>query len=579
MIQDKLKNLIKEALRNIGLEAESISLEHPADIAMGDYSTNVAMVLAKEAKKNPKDLAEEIAGEISTLREAQGAFPVPEIQKVGAKNGFINFYLAPGFFFGEIKEILERPAFGKNEIYQNKKVMVEYTQPNPFKPFHIGHLMSNSIGESISRLVEFAGAKTIRANYQGDVGPHVAKAIWGLRQDKEKTEEMMSQNLPLKTITDYIGECYALGAQNYEDSEEAKAEIDEINKKVYEKGDEDIDKIYDWGFKLTMQAFDDIYAMLGTKFDHYFFESEMAPIGRVVVEEHPELFVESEGAIVFRAEEHDPKLHTRVFINSKGLPTYETKELGLNTTKFAKEDDLDLSITITAVEQNEYMKVVYKAISIMFPEIGEKLKHITHGMMQFAQGKMSSRKGNVVTGESLLADARSAVVAKMKEELITDAELENTARAVAVGAVKYSILKQAIGANIVYDFDKSISFDGDSGPYLQYSYARAKSVLSRGIDMGIEPSLEKLPEEAGELEKILYRFPEAVFRSTEEFEPHYIATYLTEISRLYNSFYNAEKIAVEGDEFSPYKLALTKAFSVVLEKGLHLLGISAPERM
>lgn len=586
--EDKLKNLIKKALKNLDLPKVDVSLEHPVDLSMGDYSTNVAMVLTGKAEKNParnaygkavaggpKDLAEEIAEEISKSK-------AEELEKVSAKNGFINFYLTPEFFFEEVREILERPAYGENEKFEGQKVMVEHTQPNPFKPFHIGHLMSNAIGESIGRIIEFSGAKVVWANYQGDVGPHVAKAIWGLMQDEKKTEEMM-EGASVNSAVSYIGECYVLGANAYQDDEEKKAEINKINKMIYEPVDseeyEKVKKIYDWGLEKTLEAFDEIYEMLGTKFDHYFFESEMAPIGKEIISEHPEIFIESDGAVVFRAEEHDESLHTRVFINSQGFATYEAKELGLTTTKFTKEDDLDLSLTTTAVEQKEYMRVVYKAVEIMFPEIGKKLRHITHGMMQFAEGKMSSRVGNVITGESLLADARSAVIAKMKEELISDEELESTARAVGVGAVKYSILKQAIGSNIVYDFEKSISFDGDSGPYLQYSYARARSVLARAQELGIKPSFEKTPKTPGELEKILYRFPEVVARSAEEFEPHYIATFLIEISRLFNSFYSSEKIAVEGDDMSPYKLALTQAFSTILKKGLHLLGIQAPERM
>jgi len=570
-MQAKIKNLIKEALENLDIEVSDIVVEHPADISMGDYSTNVAMAIAKGVNRNPKELAGKIVDEILRLEDKS----IKNVEVAG--HGFINFYFSRKFFSESIEEILNKGEdLGKNDILKGKKIMVEYTDPNPFKPFHIGHLMSNAIGESISRIVGFSGAEMARANYQGDVGLHVAKAIYGLLKNEKLQDKSGSYNLQATNI----GQAYVLGANSYEGEEEAKKEIDEINKKIYAKNDEKINVICDWGFKVTMDAFEDLYKMLGTKFDYYFLESQMMALGENIVRGNMgKVFEESDGAVVFKAEKHDPKLHTRVFITSQGLPTYETKELGLTDEKFKTYPDMDLSIVITANEQADYMRVVQKALSIMHPEYEKKMKHITHGMMRLTTGKMGSRKGNVVTGESLINDARFAISEKIQDRDFTEEEKERIISSVSISALKYSILKQSTGGDIIFDFEKSISFEGDSGPYLQYSYTRAKSVLEKAQKENVLPDFEILPEHPFELEKLLYRFPEVVSRASLEYEPHHIASYLVEVARAFNSFYGNNLIVKKEDKTSAYKVALTYAFTFVMKNGLYLLGIKAPERM
>lgn len=571
-MEKEIKNLIKDALKNLTIEVSDIVLEHPEDLKNGDYSTNVALAIAKSIERNPKELAEKIVVEINRLNVDKN------IEKVEvAGNGFINFYLSRKFFTKSIEEILNKVEnFGKNNLLEGKKIMVEYTQPNPFKPFHIGHLMSNAIGESISRLVEFSGAETMRANYQGDIGLHIAKAMYGLLEDEKLQSKDGDHNLQASNI----GKAYVLGAKGYENDENIKKEINEINKKIYTRSDEKINEIYEWGFKATMEAFEDLYKMLGTKFQFYFLESVMAPIGEEIVRANiGNVFEESDGAIVFKADKYDPKLHTRVFITSQGLPTYETKELGLTEEKFKTYPEMDLSIVVTASEQMDYMRVVAKAISVIHPEYKNKMKHITHGMMRFASGKMGSRKGNVVTGESLIESAREAISQKMKDRDLLKEEKEKIISDVGVSAIKYSVLKQSIGGDIIYDFEKSISFEGDSGPYLQYSYARANSVLEKAQKENILPDFAMVPKEIFEVEKLLYKFPEIVLKSAKEHEPHYIANYLIELARSYNSFYGNIVIVNKDDKTSSYKVALTYAFTFVMKTGLHLLGIVAPKKM
>lgn len=573
---DDIKNQIQAVLEELGIAVQSITLEHPADFLHGDYATNVALACAKTAGKNPRALAEEIVALLQrNITTAQTGI-LADIEKIEiAGPGFINFHLSKDFFTKQLAQIVSAPEqWGSNTRLKGKKIMVEYTQPNPFKPFHIGHLMSNAIGESISRIVEASGAHVVRANYQGDVGPHVAKALWVLLQ------KGTPENLSVMETANYIGTCYSQGAGAYEESPEAKAEIDAINKKIYEKSDEKINTLYTWGREVTLAAFEELYAALGTRFDYYFFESDMAPIGMHIVKEHTgDVFELSDGATVFHAEKYDPKLHTRVFINSHGLPTYETKEIGLTVTKFEKENP-DISITTTAIEQGEYMKVVQKAISLIYPEYESRMQHVTHGMMRFTSGKMSSRKGNVVTGESLIREVQEVVQEKMTERDFSAEEKKKIAQDVGVAALKYSILKQALGGDIVYDFEKSISFDGDSGPYLQYTAVRAQAVLEKAKEASLAAqSVRPDTWEVTDFEKYLTRFPEAVMRAYDTLEPHHIATYLTELASLFNSFYAAHKIVVAADVASPYKLAITEAFLATMKNGLALLGIQTPQKM
>ena len=564
MMEEKIKNWIREILKI----DEDLVLVHPKDLKNGDYTFI-------SSSKNPEADAE-------TLRQAQGDLR-RQIERIEVVGRFINFYLSRKFFADTIEEILNQGEnAGRNKVLAGKKIMVEYTDPNPFKPFHIGHLMTNAIGESISRILEHAGADVARANYQGDVGLHVARAIWGLKQ-KGFPEFPVGVSTNAEKAS-FVGECYSFGAMAYEQDPKAKTEIDEINKKIYDESDKIINEIYEWGFEVTMDAFEDLYRILGSKFDYYFLESNVADTGVEIVKANiGKVFKESEGAVIFKAEDYDPKLHTRVFITSAGLPTYEAKELGLTIEKFKTEPNMDLCMVITANEQADYMRVVAKALSLIHPEYENKMLHITHGMMRFSSGKMGSRKGNVITGESLIRDTISAVLEKAKENVKENdweqKEKEEMAQAVGVAAIKYSILKQSTGGDIIYDVEQSISLEGDSGPYLQYSYVRAKSALEKAQKENILPDFKNLPSETFEIEELLYKFPEIVHRAASEYEPHYITNYLIEVARSFNSFYGNNLIVDTKDPTSSYKVALTYAFTFVMKTGLHLLGIEAPGKM
>ncbi len=376
------------------------------------------------------------------------------------------------------------------------------------------------------------------------------------------------------------GQVYAYGSMMYEKDGEERKEIIEVNKKIYDRSEE-INKLYDEGKKESLKYFDEIYKKLDTKFDDLIFESETGEIGKKIVEDGLKKGIFEKGendAIIFDAKKYNSKLHTRVFINSEGLPTYEAKDLGLAEIKY-KKYKYDKSFIVTGNEVNEYFKVMLCAMDKVNPKLAGMTKHIGHGMLRLPEGKMSSRTGKVITGESLIKEVEKLVEEKIKDREFTEKEKLEILEVVAIGAIKYSILKQSIGSDIIYDFDKSISFEGDSGPYLQYAYTRAKSVLEKAKKENIKPSFKKVPAEITQLEKQISYFLEIILKAEKSLEPHFITLYLTELAGIFNSYYAKNKIVDKQDEFSAYKVALTNAFATVMQNGLWLLGIKTLEKM
>ncbi|MEX0934797.1 MAG: arginine--tRNA ligase [Candidatus Paceibacterota bacterium] len=561
-----IRDQIQDSLKNT--DVGEMELEHPEDIAHGDFASSVALKRASQEGGNPREIAQDI---VASLEEELPS----SIEKVEiAGPGFINLFLSADILRDEVDAIRSKGSeYGYIGGEESEKIIIEYTDPNPFKVFHIGHLMSNTIGESLSRLLEFSGAEVLRANYQGDVGMHIAMAVWGVRQLED---EMPAGSDSLEKRVDFLGRAYAHGAKLYEENDEIRTEIEAVNKKIYEGGDEEITNLYTWGREISLEKFEYLYQILGTKFDKYFFESEVADAGKEVVLEGLErdIFERSEGAVVYRGEKDG--LHTRVFVNSQGIPTYEAKELALAREKY-EWVEYDRSIVVTANEINEYFKVVLSAMSKLFPDLAMRTEHVSHGFLRLPTGKMSSRTGNIISGEELLEEVIARTEAKMSDRDIPNDERELIARKVAVAAIKYSILKQSAGSDIVFDIEKSLSFEGDSGPYLQYTYVRTQSVLEKARNEGYEIGGEAVGE-VTEVERMLYRFPEIVERSLHERSPHYVIRYLTDLASCFNSYYGSTQI-VSDEEGVGYRLALTDAVGVVLKNGLYLLGIETVDRM
>lgn len=556
-----LRDAIINALNEFEITVPEFVVEHPGDVSHGDFATNIALSAAKQVGQNPRQFAEALVAKLEAAN-------IPHISTIEiAGPGFINFYLSRDFFTGATAAVVSQgEAWGKNDALAGEVVALEYTSPNLFKPLHVGNLVGNIVGESLARLHEASGATVVRFNYPSDIGLTVAKGVWGL----------LKTNGDPRDITQ-LGEAYRVGNSAYEDDIAAKSEIETINTSLYEGTSTELNELRALGVQTSREKLAALLQQLGTTFDHEITESEASTPGLDIVTDNTGgVFARSDGAVVFEGEKVG--LHTRVFINSRGLPTYEAKDVGHFTLKNAQEPNWTRSIIITGNEQTEYFKVVFAALRELFPEYNARsMTHIGTGFLTLTTGKMSSRKGNVLTGESLLADMEQAAAKKAATTRTND--VPTLTKQVATAALKYQILRYSVGANIVFDKEKALSFEGDSGPYLQYTHARIISVLIAADEAGISPSTDAAPATPYQLERILYRFPEVVEQSLQSLSPHHLTTYLTELAGAFNAFYAVEKIADVADDNAPYKVMLADAVRQTLQNGLQLLGCEAPERM
>lgn len=554
-MEAQIRKAVGDALARIGARGVSFVVERPLDSAHGDYTTNAALIAAKKLGKNPRAIADELANKLRSSTSL-GPTSIEKIEVAGP--GFVNITLSREAIALEIAEsdaMGEEWGRGNNNI--GRRIIVEYTDPNPFKEMHIGHLMSNTIGEAISRLIGSEGATVIRANYQGDVGPHVAKALWALGEE----------GIAEPTTIQEIGAAYAKGSRAYEDSPEAKGEIDALNQAIYAGTDQVLMKRWRAGLAVSLAAFEQLYTILGTHFDYYFFESETAESGLRIVRDglSKGIFEESEGAVIYRGEKKG--LHTLVFITSKGTPTYEAKDISL---AFLKEERVpsDCSIIVTAAEQVGHFRVVFAALEELAPLVAKKTTHVPHGMLRLASGKMSSREGNVITASGFIKNVIEKAEKKNEDPVV--------AEQVAIGAIKYMILRQAPGSDIIFDEEKSLSLEGDSGPYLQYALVRAKSVLARQKSEIRNPKAESQAKPYL-IERLMLHFPEVTARAARELAPNLLVNYLTELASEWNSFYAKGRII--GDSHEAHKLLVARAFANTMTNGLTLLGIPTPDKM
>lgn len=561
--------------------AGGFSLSQPEDLSHGDFATNIAFMVGKEKGMSPKQAADEL---VASLLEDLSEI-VEKVEVAGP--GFINFFLKDDVRTDEAEAVALSDV---QNIKGKGKVIVEYTDPNPFKLFHIGHIVPNTIGESIARIYESAGYDVARICYQGDVGMHVAKAVWWLTKFPE---ELPADDATLSEKVELLGKAYATGTQMLADDESLKAEINEINKKIFTRSDEEINRVYDMGRKWSLDYFDMLYEKLGTKFDHYIFESEVADEGvRIVKENIGNVFEESEGAIVFKGE--DVGLHTRVFINSQGLPTYEAKELGNTYKKEELVPGAVQSVVVTGKEIDEYFKVMKAVIEKIDKPLGDRLLHVSHGMLRLPDGKMSSRKGTIIPAEELIELVKEQLRGQRYSEMDKDEHNLDLSRSgstpdrlkddklandVAVGAIKFSILKSTPGKDMVFDFDKSISFEGDSGPYLQYTHARICALLDKAHDAGIDIESYVIENPERELEGAIIGYSQVLEKAFKDLGPHHIVQHLLLLTRAFNNMYGRVQIVGEDKEKSAYYVMLSHAVKNILAHGLYTLGIIAPSRM
>lgn len=560
-----MDNKIIHAVRELYGEVEvSPKLTRP-DPQFGDYSTNVALQLAATLEKSPREIAEQLAIILRTNNDFK------QIDVAGP--GFINMWVSDTVLTSDLESIATAgSAYGKPRTYQDKIVVTEYSDPNPFKVLHAGHLYTSVIGDAISNLIEYAGGTVHRVNFGGDVGMHVAKTMWAIMKQLGGEHPEKLDNIAPDQRSEWMAAAYVEGTNAYEDDEIAKAEIVALNKKVYQiVNDNDhgsaFAQIY-WTCRTwSYDYFNAFYDRINTHFEKYYPESETAPIGLQTVLEQKEkgVYSESDGAVVFVGEPYG--LHTRVFINSEGLPTYEAKDVGLSIKKW---DDyhFDESIIITGNDITEYMKVVLKSIEQFLPDLAHRTKHFTHGNVKLAGGvKMSSRKGNFLRAIDVLDSAADE----------NEKAQGNRDQAPVLGAIKYAFLKNRIGADIIFDPKESVSIVGNSGPYLQYAHARAVSIVSKSEVAQNHESITTFDDYERALLVKMTEYPEVISSAVSELSPHLVCTYLYELAQVFNRFY--EKSHVIGDEREGLRVKLVSAYADVLKNGLNVLGIPAPDKL
>lgn len=563
---EEINSAIKSACQKLFDTMVEPELTRP-DEQFGDYATNVALKLGKQLDKNPREVAAAIAAEIKSDGIASTEVAGP---------GFINIRLTD-------QSLISLAETNPRQSLDGQTVVAEYSDPNPFKPLHAGHLYTTLVGDTISNLLERAGAKVIRLNYGGDVGRHVAISMWAILNTESQAaniDEMAADalkgiearaNEDLHTRAMYLGQAYAQGTEKFETDEEAKKQVLEINKLVYElhtKNDHEsaFAQIYwtcrQWSYDYFALLYEELKVH---PFDRFIPESEVTPLGISTIKEQQAkgIYEESDGAVVFKGEPYG--LHTRVFINSEGIPTYEAKDVGLIQLKW-NEYHFDKSIVITANEQAEYYKVMLKSVEQFAPEIVEHSIHLTHGFVKLQGGvKMSSRRGTVVTALEILEAARAAGnksgVAHSEDSILA--------------AVKYSFAKNRLGGDIIYDPEESVALEGNSGPYLQYAHARARSILAKSNSMA--DKIDSLEVDERLLVRKLGEYHEAVDRAVSDLMPHHVCTYLYELAQTFNRFYEHNRVI--DDPRQDLRLRLVQMYADTLKNGLELLNIPAPDHM
>ena len=614
-IKDQLKKVIQS---QYGLNFEPELTPSPDNID-ADYSSNVPLKLAKTLHKSPMEIANELATKLQGSKQKLST----------SRPGFLNFTLSDDYLSDSIEAF---DAGISSEQYKGQTVICEFSDPNPFKVLHVGHLYTSIVGDSIARLFEYAGAKVIRANFGGDVGLHVAKTMYALQQ----------KSINDLTIED-IAKCYVEGTAAYEDDEKAHQKITELNKEIYainaagplhgrvtalggptfeldENGGKvpagpaqntsgrtnGLAELYWRGRELSYQYFNQFYNSIGVHFDKYYPESTVADLGLAKVKEQLQkgVYEYSDGAVIFNGDKYG--LHTRVFINKEGVPTYETKDVGLIFTKW-QDYHFDKSVVITGSEQLDYMKVVLTSVEQYAPELVEKTTHLTHGLVKLPGGvKMSSRKGNFLKAVDVLDMVRAA----LKDEHNSEDET------VSLAATKYAFLKYKMGGDIIFDPHESVKMTGNSGPYLLYSCVRAKKILDKSssarvsehifgessgefknkVRVSIRDNGSELRSESrndgrereGERElvlklsernlaKKLLEYHAVLDEAVTEMAPHKVANYLYELAQAFSRFY--ENCEVLGSDQEERRLRLVKTYLDTMTHGLGLLGITIPEEM
>jgi arginyl-tRNA synthetase len=548
------KASIAAVVKNIFDVTIEVELARPGE-QFGDYSTNAALQLAKPLARNPREIADQLA---DALREAL-AKDVSEVSV--AAPGFINLRLSDAALWRSS----QRHPQAK---YQNQKIVIETNNPNPFKDMHIGHAYNCVTADTIANLLEVGGGDIHRVSYHGDVGRHVGMSMWAILKEIDNDLTRLSK-ISETDRPAFMSRMYQAGVAAYEADETVKEEILRLAKLSFSLDDPLYKQVYETCKAWSFAYFDRIFAQLGSQpIERRYLEREADAAGRQAVESRiGTVFEKSGGAIIFPGEKYG--LHTRVFISSRGTTLYEARDLGLIQLK-AADFKPNASYIVTAVEQQEYFKVVLKAAELALPDLAGTTHNISTAMVKLSSGKMSSRKGTFINIGWLIEAITKALIARGGQDAGTPEAI--------VGAIRYALLKNRLGSDVIIDINEAISLDGNSGPYLQYAHARACSIL-RNVKMESEKWKMESGLETGErsLVRKISEYPETVEKAVAELMPHHICTYLYELAQTFNRFYEHSRVI--GDPRQDIRLNLVKTYATTIKNGLNLMGIPAPERM
>jgi len=551
-------------------------LEQPPDPEMGDYAFP-CFQLARQFRKAPPAIAAELAEQWA----ASGA-STPGVEQVRAVGPYLNFTIAPGALASEILPALaDGSAFSTAPAETRERVMIEFSQPNTHKGFHVGHLRNVALGDALCRIFRYNGYEVVGANYIGDVGTHIAKCLWYYQRFNEEAP-------PEQQRGEWLGELYTKATLLLEDApadqrETYQLEVREILQKL-EGGDSELDTTWQETRQWSLDDFEEIYKWLGVHFDRIFFESEVDDEGKEIVlqGEQDNMFQVSDGAIGIDLE--DEKLGFFLLLKSDGTTLYSTKDLALAKRKF-EQYGIDRSIYVVGAEQTLHFKQVFATLRKMGYEQAELCHHLPYALVMLPDGKMSSRAGNVI----LFSQLREKILNSLRTQHFQarqgewpDAEIEETSRRVAIAALKYGMLAQDPAKNIIFSMEDWLKTEGDTGTYLVYAYVRICSIVRQ---LGIEPSAEAdcsllvHPNEKA-LSRRLLDFNRVVWSAGEQFKPSLLAHALYGLARDFSRAYTTCSVKhAETPDLQHARLLLFHGVAETLKQGLDLLGIAPPERL
>ena len=575
MIYQKITELIEKTIKELQREKifpefnlPEIIIEHPEEKKHGDYSTNIAIKIAKQIKMNPMEIAEIIGSKIKSQKSK--IFDKIETEKPG----FINFFLSKEYFINELNRILiEKDKYGSSKIGKGKIVVIDYSSPNIAKSFGIGHLRSTIIGQAIYNIYKFLSWKCIGDNHLGDWGTQFGKLIVAIRQWNEKK---------LKDLT--ICELETLYVKFHQEAEKKPELLEQARQefKKLEQGDKENKRIWQLCVSISLKEFDKIYKILGVKIDYNLGESfYQDKMGKVIEDAQKRGIAEkSQGALIISLPEIKTPL---MLLKSDGATTYATRDLA--TIKYRIEKwNPDLIVYEVGSDQSFYLKQFFEAVKLLNWKKDLQLIHVAHGLVRWQHGKFSTRRGDTIHLEKILKEAviRAKEIIE-KSEIIKDfspKEKEKIAKIVGIGAIKYNDLSRHHSQDIIFDWENILSLKGNSGPYLQYTIVRCQSILDKTKKRKFEIKITEFNQEEELILRTLYKFPEIVQNAANGFSPNLICNFVFNLAQQYNLFYEKHPIlTVEINEVKEFRLALTAGVKQILENSLTLLGISIPEKM